>query len=103
MSSGSESDFENNTCETNEGDEVPSVNELSNSLRERFSNILPYQFEPVKILETLWIMSDQYQSIMVRTKRLIHMSWIELREITSVFVTNVVKKREKLIACVAVM
>ena len=40
---------------------------------------------------------------MVRTKRLIHMSWIVLREITGVFATNAVKKREKLIICVAVM
>ena len=32
---------------------------------------------------------------MVRTKGLIHMSWIVLREITCVFATNVVKKRER--------
>ena len=45
MSSSSESDFENNSFETDESDEFPSENELSDSLRERFSNILPYQFE----------------------------------------------------------
>ena len=43
MSSSSESDFENNSFETDE-----SENELSDGLRERFSNILPYQFEPEK-------------------------------------------------------
>ena len=41
--SSSESDFENNSFETDE-----SENELSDSLRERFSNILPYQFESEK-------------------------------------------------------
>ena len=35
--------------------------------------------------------------------RIIHMSWVALREITGVFAKNVVKKREKLIVCVAVM
>ena len=48
MSSSSESDFENNSFETDKSDEFPSENELSDSLRERFSNILPYQFEPEK-------------------------------------------------------
>ena len=48
MSSSSESDFENNSFETGESDEFPSENELSDSLQERFSNILPYQFEPEK-------------------------------------------------------
>ena len=48
MSSSSESDFENNSFETDESDEFPSENELSDSLWERFSNILPYQFKPEK-------------------------------------------------------
>ena len=49
MSSSSESDFENNSFETDEiSNEFPSENELSDSLRERFSNILHYQFEPEK-------------------------------------------------------
>ena len=48
MSFSSESDFENNSSETDESDEFPSENELSDSLRERLSNILPYQFEPEK-------------------------------------------------------
>ena len=48
MSSSSESYFENNSFETDQSDEFPSENELSDSLRERFSNILPYQFEPEK-------------------------------------------------------
>ena len=48
MSSSSESDFENNSFEADESDKFPSENELSDSLRERFSNILPYQFEPDK-------------------------------------------------------
>ena len=48
MSSSSESDFENNSFETDESDEFPSENELSDSLRERFSNILHYQFKPEK-------------------------------------------------------
>ena len=49
MSSSSESDdFENNSFETYESDEFPSENELSDSLWESFSNILPYQFEPEK-------------------------------------------------------
>ena len=48
MSSASESDFENNSFETDQSDHVPSINQLSNSLRERFSNILPYQFQPEK-------------------------------------------------------
>ena len=48
MSSSSESDFENNSFEADESDKFPSENELSDSLRERFSNILPYQFEPEK-------------------------------------------------------
>ena len=48
MSCSSESDFENNSFETDESDEFPSENELSDSLRERFSNILSYQFEPEK-------------------------------------------------------
>ena len=48
MSSSSESDFESNSFETGESDEFPSENELSDSLQERFSNILPYQFEPEK-------------------------------------------------------
>ena len=48
MSSSSESDFENNYFETDESDEFSSENELSDSLRERFSNILLYQFEPEK-------------------------------------------------------
>ena len=47
-SSSSESDFENNSFEIDENDEFPSENELSHSSRERFSNILPYQFEPEK-------------------------------------------------------
>ena len=45
MSSSSESDFENNSFETDESNEFPSENELSDSLWERFSNILPYQFK----------------------------------------------------------
>ena len=48
MSSSSDSDFETNSFEKDESDEFFSENELSNSLRERFSNILPYQFEPEK-------------------------------------------------------
>ena len=48
MSSSSESYFENNSFETDESDEFPTENELSDSLRERFSNILPYQFKPEK-------------------------------------------------------
>ena len=48
MSSSSESDFENNYFKTDESDGFPSENELSDSLQERFSNILPYQFEPEK-------------------------------------------------------
>ena len=48
MSSSSESDFENNYFEKDESDKFPSENELSDSLRERFSNILPYQFKPEK-------------------------------------------------------
>ena len=48
MSSGSESDFENNSFETDESYEFPRENELSECLRERFCNILPYQFEPEK-------------------------------------------------------
>ena len=45
MSSSSESDFENNYFETDESDKFPSK---SDSLRERFSNILPFQFGPEK-------------------------------------------------------
>ena len=48
MSSSSESDFENNSFETDESDKFPSENELSDNLKERFSYILPYQFEPEK-------------------------------------------------------
>ena len=48
MSSSSESDFENNYFKIDESDEFPSENELSDSLQERFSNILPYQFESEK-------------------------------------------------------
>ena len=48
MSSSNGSDFENNYFDIDESDEFPSENELSDSLRERFSNILPYQFEPEK-------------------------------------------------------
>ena len=48
MSSSSESDFENNSFETDESHEFPSENELSDSLQKRFSNILPYQFKPEK-------------------------------------------------------
>ena len=48
MSSSSESYFENNSFETDESDEFPSENKLSDSLRERFSNILPYQFDSEK-------------------------------------------------------
>ena len=48
MLSSSESDFENNSFETDESEGFPSEDELSNSLRERFSNVLPYQFEPEK-------------------------------------------------------
>ena len=44
----SSSDFENNYFETDESDEFPSENELSDSLQERLSNILPYQFESEK-------------------------------------------------------
>ena len=44
----SSSDFENNYFETDESDEFPSENELSDSLQERFSNILPYQFKSEK-------------------------------------------------------
>ena len=49
MSSGSKSDFENNSFGTDEGDEFASENELSDSLQESFSNILPYRFEPEKV------------------------------------------------------
>ena len=48
MSSSSESDFENNYFKIDESDEFPSENELSDSLQERFSNILPYQFKSEK-------------------------------------------------------
>ena len=48
MSSSNGSHFENNYFDIDESDEFPSENELSDSLRERFSNILPYQFEPEK-------------------------------------------------------
>ena len=48
MSSSSESDFKNNSFETDESDEFTSKNELPDSLRERFSNILSYKFEPEK-------------------------------------------------------
>ena len=50
--SGSESDFENNSFESDESDEFPSENEWSDSLRETFSNILPYQFELEKEVNT---------------------------------------------------
>ena len=40
MSSSSESDFENNSFETDESDEFPSENELSDNLREIFSKRL---------------------------------------------------------------
>ena len=46
MLSSSESDFENNSFDTDESGEFPSENELSDSLRERFFNILSYNFEP---------------------------------------------------------
>ena len=45
MSSSSESHFETNSFEKDESDKFSSENELTDSLRERFSNILPYQFE----------------------------------------------------------
>ena len=48
MSSRGEFDFETNSFEKDESDEFSSENELSDSLRQRFSNILPYQFEPEK-------------------------------------------------------
>ena len=48
MPSSSCSDFETNSFEKDESDKFFSKNELSNSLRERFSNILPYQFEQEK-------------------------------------------------------
>ena len=48
MSSSSESDFKNNSFETDENDEFPFENELSDSLRKRFSNTLRYQLEPEK-------------------------------------------------------
>ena len=48
MSSSSESDFKNNSFERDENDEFPCENELSDSLRKRFSNTLPYQLEPEK-------------------------------------------------------
>ena len=44
----SESDFEANSFEKKEIDVFSRENELSDSLPERFSNILPYQFEPEK-------------------------------------------------------
>ena len=47
-SSSSECDFETNSFEKDESDEFSSEIELSDSLRERFSSILPYQFEPKK-------------------------------------------------------
>ena len=48
MSSSSESDFEKYSFETDESDEFPIENELSDSSRERFSNISLYQFKPEK-------------------------------------------------------
>ena len=48
MSSSGEFDFETNSFEKDESDEFSSENESSDSLRQRFSNILPYQFEPEK-------------------------------------------------------
>ena len=48
MSSSIESDFKNNSFETDENDEFPCENELSDSLRKRFSNTLRYQLEPEK-------------------------------------------------------
>ena len=42
--SSSGSDFETNSFEKGESDEFCNENELSDSLRERFSNILLYQF-----------------------------------------------------------
>ena len=45
MLSSSESDFEINTFEKYKSDEISSENKLSDSLRERFSKFLPYQFE----------------------------------------------------------
>ena len=48
MPSKSKSDCKNNCFETDEYGEFPNKNELSDSLRERFSNILVYQFEPEK-------------------------------------------------------
>ena len=137
MSSSSESDFENNSFETDESEEFPSENELSDSLRERFSNILPYQFEAEKETnadDTL----DNVGSVPVNnilnqetnTHEVDHVTrnkWCfcnecrkeereidclccgdmtaisESRKINGAFATNVVKKREKLIVCVAVM
>ena len=48
MMCSSEPEFENNSFETDESDKFRSENELSESLRGRFSNILPYQFKPDK-------------------------------------------------------
>ena len=48
MLSSSESDVQNNSFAKDESDKFPSENELSDSLQERFSNLLPYQFEPEK-------------------------------------------------------
>ena len=53
MSSSTESDLETNFFEKDHSGEFSSENELSDSLRERFSNILPYQFEPEK-KENCW-------------------------------------------------
>ena len=46
MSSSNESDFKTNSFEKDESDKFSRENELSDSLLERFSNILSYQFEP---------------------------------------------------------
>ena len=48
MLSSGEFDFETNSFEKDESDEFSSENELSDSLQQRFSSILPYQFEPEK-------------------------------------------------------
>ena len=45
MSSSSESDLETNSFQNNKSDGFSSKYELPDSLRKRFSNILPYQFE----------------------------------------------------------
>ena len=106
MMCSSEPEFENNSFETDESDKFRSENELSESLRGRFSNILSYQFKPDKeedAEDTL----DNVGSVPVNNGPNQGTITHELDRVTrnNLCLCNECreKEREKLIVCVALM